>query len=95
MLQLFDKKTFSCMMTADVMDESGLSSEKVLSSPAKPNAFLFLLFAHVLLVSYVVHEWVYFHIRLLRLTAKMETRRLCGDKFYRDMLWNYLEALHL
>jgi len=28
-LQLFDKKTFSCIMTTDVMDESGLSSEKI------------------------------------------------------------------
>ena len=29
-LQLFDKKTFACVMTTDVMDESGLASEKVL-----------------------------------------------------------------
>eukprot|EP00795_Rhopilema_esculentum_P010182 gene10182-18855_t len=27
-LQLFDKKTFMCIMTTDVMDESGLASEK-------------------------------------------------------------------
>ena len=29
MLQLFDKKTFTCLMTTDVMNESGLASEKV------------------------------------------------------------------
>ena len=28
-LQLFDKKTFTCLMTTDVMNESGLASEKV------------------------------------------------------------------
>ncbi|XP_065068724.1 uncharacterized protein LOC135694021 isoform X2 [Rhopilema esculentum] len=28
-LQLFDKKTFMCIMTTDVMDESGLASEKI------------------------------------------------------------------
>ena len=31
-LQLFDKKRFDCIMTTDVMDESGLASEKVLRS---------------------------------------------------------------
>lgn len=28
-LQLFDKKSFACIMTTDVMDESGLASEKI------------------------------------------------------------------
>lgn len=31
-LQLFDKKRFNCVMTTDVMDESGLASEKVILS---------------------------------------------------------------